>query len=323
MATDALAALKQLTTVVADSGDYEEFRHLGPRDATTNPSLIFLASQKPQYRFLLDRVVADAKAVSGGIDRQVEYAMDHLNVSYGVEILKLVPGRVSTEVDARLSFDVEGSIKKAKELIAIYEKHGISRERVLVKLASTWEGCVAAKRLEAEGIHCNMTLIFSLIQAIACAEANATLISPFCGRITDFFKARDKIDFKPEADPGCLSVKSIFAYYKAYGYRTEVMAASFRTKEQVIQLAGCDLLTISPKLLEELHKMPADAIKPMLVAAGAKAPCEKLHMDEKTFRWMINEDEMATVKLAEGIRRFAADIAKLEQDVKKLLSQAN
>ncbi|KAH3760526.1 transaldolase B [Pelomyxa schiedti] len=319
-ATNGLDALKHLTVVVADSGDYEEFKDLGTRDATTNPSLIYLAAQKPKYKFLLDKIVTEAKALTAAtIDQKVTYAMDHLNVAYGVEILKLVPGRVSTEVDARLSFDVAGTIAKAREIIGIYERAGIPKDRILVKLACTWEGCQAAKVLEAEGIHCNMTLIFSLTQAIACAEVGATLISPFVGRITDYFKQRDHKDFLPAADPGVISVSEIFGYYKAYGYRTEVMGASFRSKEQVLQLAGCDLLTVAPKLLEEIKLLPADAVSPKLIVSSATAPCPKVSLDEKAFRWAMNENEMATIKLADGIRRFGVDIMKLEADIKHLL----
>lgn len=316
--SDGLSALRAFTVVVADSGDYEEFKHLNARDATTNPSLIYQAAQKPQYRHLLSKAIEQAKTAPA--NKRVQCAMDNLNVAYGVEILKLVPGRVSTEVDARLSFDVQATIEKARELIALYEKAGVGKERVLVKIATTWEGVQAAKVLEKEGIHCNMTLLFSLVQAVACAEAGATLISPFAGRITDFFKQQTGKDFAPAQDPGVLSVKEIFNYYKTYGYKTEVMAASFRSKEQVLELAGCDLLTVSPKLLDEIAKLPGSAVTKKLSAELAKAQCPKMELDEKKFRWLLNENEMATIKLAEGIRRFGADIAKLEENIRSLLA---
>jgi len=245
--------------------------------------------------------------------------MDRLAVNFGLEILKIIPGRVSTEIDARLSFDTNLTIKKAREIIALYKEAGISRDRILVKIASTWEGIEAAKQLEKEGIHCNMTLLFSLVQAVACAEAGATLISPFAGRITDYYKSIDKVDSYPaEKDPGVLSVRKIFNYYKTFGYKTVVMGASFRNKEQVVALAGCDLLTISPQILKDLENANVNVEKKL--DATHLTPVDKIHIDEKNFRWMMNDDEMAGFKLAEGIRKFAADIIKLEETIKKTMN---
>lgn len=316
--TSSLDQLKQFTTVVSDTGDFNVIQKYKPQDATTNPSLLFTASQQPQYKHLVDEAIQYAKSKGTTLDEQVALAVDKVVVNFGVEILKIVPGRVSTEVDARLSFDTEGNIKKARELIALYKEAGIDKERVLIKIASTWEGIQAAKELEKEGIHCNLTLLFSLVQAAACAEAGVTLISPFAGRITDWYKAKEKKDSYPPADdPGVKSVQTIFNYYKHHGYKTVVMGASFRTKEQVMELAGCDFLTISPTLLGELSASNLPVSKKLDASKVQSVP--KLNVDEKNFRWLLNEDEMATDKLAEGIRRFAADLAKLEKELKAKL----
>jgi len=318
--TTQLDQLKQLTKVVADTGDFESMKAYKPQDATTNPSLILQAATKPEYAHLVDKAVADRKGsgLTGG--QRVEDVIDHILVNFGLEILKIVPGRVSTETDARLSFDVQGSIDKGRQLIALYEKNGISRDRVLIKIASTWEGIKAAEVLEKEGIHCNLTLLFSLAQAIACAEGGITLISPFVGRILDWYKAATKKDYAPAEDPGVVSVTEIFNYYKKHDYRTEVMGASFRNKGEILELAGCDLLTISPALLGELQA-GTDAVAKKLDTAKATAmDIPKRNIDEKTFRYEVNDDAMATEKTAEGIRKFAADIVKLEQLVEKKLA---
>jgi transaldolase len=314
-----LDQLKQFTKVVADTGDFESMKAYKPQDATTNPSLILQAATKPEYAHLVDKAVADRKGSGLSGAKRVEDVIDHILVGFGLEILKIVPGRVSTETDARLSFDVQGSIDKGRQLIAFYEKNGISRDRVLIKIASTWEGIKAAEVLEKEGIHCNLTLLFSLTQAIACAEAGVQLISPFVGRILDWYKAATKKDYAPTEDPGVVSVTEIFNYYKKHGYCTEVMGASFRNKGEILELAGCDLLTISPALLGELQAA-TDPVAKKLDAARAKAmEIAKRHIDEKTFRYELNEDPMATEKTADGIRKFAADIVKLEQLVAKKL----
>jgi len=310
-----LEQLKKYTTVVADTGDFESMKKYKPQDSTTNPSLLYAAVQLPQYKHLVEDAIQYGKSKGKDVNEQTQIALDKLAVNFGAEILKIVPGRVSTELDARLSFDTQECIKKAHEIIALYKEVGIEKERVLIKIASTWEGIQAAKELEKEGIHCNLTLLFSLGQAIACAEAGITLISPFAGRITDFYKKRDnKSSYVPVEDPGVISVKQIFNYYKQYGYKTIVMGASFRTKEQIIELAGCDFLTIAPALLEELAQSNIEVVRKLDPATITKV--DKIHVDEKTFRWMLNEDEMATEKLAEGIRKFAADLKKLETEVK-------
>jgi len=312
---NALEQLKKYTVVVADTGDFESMKKYKPQDSTTNPSLIYSAVQLPQYSQLVKDAIEYGKSKGNTLEEKTSIAMDKLAVNFGVEILKIVPGRVSTELDARLSFDTETSIKKAREIIALYKEAGIDKERILIKIASTWEGIQAAKVLEKEGIHCNLTLLFSLVQAIACAEGGITLISPFAGRITDFYKKRDnKSSYPAPEDPGVISVKSIFNYYKQYGYKTIVMGASFRTKEQVIELAGCDFLTISPALLEELEKSNVEVVQTL--DASKTTPVDRINVDEKTFRWLLNEDEMATEKLADGIRRFAADLKKLENEIK-------
>ena len=294
--TTHLESLRSHSLVVADTGDIEAVARWKPQDATTNPSLLLTSAEDPRYRHLMD---AD---------------MDRVFVNFGCEILKHIPGRVSTEVDARLSFDLQGSIAKAQRFISLYEKQGVKRERVLIKLASTWEGIKAAEKLERDGIHCNMTLLFSFAQAVACADAGVTLISPFVGRIYDWYKASRKLDDIPvEDDPGVASVAKIYTYYKKHGYKVQVMGASFRKTGQILALAGCDLLTIAPDLLEKLSKAEG-AIPRMLSPEKAKAqPVEKVNWDEKAFRWEHNQDAMATDKLAEGIRRFDADARKLEK----------
>jgi len=314
--SSTLDQFKKFTTVVADTGDFEAINKYQPQDSTTNPSLVYAASQLPQYRHLVDDAIEYGKKHGKDTNEKTLIALDKLAVNFGVEILKIVPGRVSTEVDARLSFDTEANIKKAHELIALYKEAGIAKERILIKIASTWEGIQAAKQLEKEGIHCNLTLLFNLAQAIACAEAGVTLISPFAGRITDFYKKRDNKDhYAPAEDPGVISVKSIYNYYKYHGYKTVVMGASFRTKEQVIELAGCDLLTVSPTILEDLAKSNVEVVQKLDASKVIAVP--KLDVNEKNFRWLLNEDEMATEKLAEGIRRFAADLRKLEAEIRK------
>jgi len=312
---NALEQLKKYTVVVADTGDFESMKKYMPQDSTTNPSLLYTAVHLSQYANLVDDAIAYGKSKGKDINEKASIAMDKLAVNFGAEILKIVPGRVSTEFDARLSFDTEASIKKARDIIALYKEVGVEKERVLIKIASTWEGIQAAKVLEKEGIHCNLTLLFSLAQAIACAEGGITLISPFAGRITDFFKKRDgKASYPPAEDPGVVSVGTIFNYYKQYGYKTIVMGASFRTKEQVLELAGCDYLTISPNLLEELQKSDIQVVRKL--DPSKTTPVERINVDEKTFRWLLNEDDMATEKLSEGIRRFAADLKKLESEIK-------
>ncbi len=305
-----LDALRRYSLVVADTGDIDAVARWKPQDATTNPSLLLASAEDPRYQPLVDRAVRQA----GG---DVAAAMDGLFVQFGVEILKHVAGRVSTEVDARLSFDTEGSVERAKRLISLYEKAGISRERVLIKLASTWEGIRAAARLEREGIHCNMTLLFSFAQAVACAEAGVTLISPFVGRIYDWHKQARKVDDIPlDEDPGVASVTRIYNYYKKHGYPTQVMGASFRKAGQITALAGCDLLTIAPDLLDKLAKTPGEL--PRKLSPETAKDVQKTPLDEKAFRWMHNEDAMATDKLAEGIRRFDADARKLEKLITSL-----
>jgi transaldolase len=307
-AANQLEQLKQFTVVVADTGDFASIKQYAPRDATTNPSLILKAASMPDYAWLVDKAVQDA-----GQDAGLGAVIDGLLVLFGSEILKIVPGRVSTEVDARLSFDREGTIAKAHEIIARYEKAGVGRERVLIKVASTWEGIKAAEQLEREGIRCNLTLLFSFAQAVACAEAKVQLISPFVGRILDWYKKSTGKDYVGPDDPGVKSVTEIYTYYKKYGYATEVMGASFRNTGEIVELAGCDLLTISPQLLGELQKSTAPLVRKLDPAAAQHAPAKKVTFDEKSFRYALNEDAMATEKTAEGIRQFAADIVKLEQ----------
>jgi transaldolase len=319
--SSSLEQLKALTTVVADTGDFEAMKNYKPTDATTNPSLILAASNLAQYKPLVQKAVQYGSKIGQTVEEKLENAMDLLCVLFGVEILKIVPGRVSTEVDARLSFDKEASVAKAQKLIQMYAEHGIGKDRVLIKLASTWEGIQAAKELEQKhGIHCNLTLLFNFAQAVACAEAGVTLISPFVGRILDWNIANtDKKSYTGDEDPGVVSVTKIYNYYKKFGYQTVVMGASFRNIEEIKALAGCDLLTISPKLLAELEASNDPVPKKLSVETAAKLPLEKLELNQATFRWLLNEDKMATDKLSEGIRNFAADSVKLENTIKALL----
>jgi len=343
--TDAslLEQLKSMTQVVADTGacflahapatytannpsagDFDSMKQFTPQDATTNPSLIFKAAGMPQYKALVDDAVAYAKKHEPtDKQEQLDLAMDKLAVNFGLEILKIVPGYVSTEVDARLSFDAEKSVARARRIIGLYEKEGVKKDRILIKLATTWEGLQAAKVLKQDGVLCNMTLLFSFAQAVACAEADVRLISPFVGRILDWYKkAEAKDSYPPEKDPGVVSVTRIYQYYKAHGYGTIVMGASFRNMQEITELAGCDRLTISPQLLKELAdtkgELPRKLSPPSAQDKAEKEP--KLSLDEKAFRWMMNEDAMATEKLAEGIRGFAADLVKLEKIVKEKLA---
>lgn len=310
--------LKKLTTIVCDTGDINSIKKYTPQDATTNPSLIFQASQDEEYQHLIDSAITYGLEKSSHDSHMMRFIMDKLFVNFGLEILKIIPGRVSTEVDARLSFDIEGSIQKATTLIDLYENAGIDRNRVLIKLASTWEGVQAARFLEKEGIHCNMTLMFSLEQAVACAEAKATLISPFVGRILDWYKANKHIEnYEPKDDPGVLSVQQIYHYYKKFGYTTQVMGASFRSVEEILELAGCDFLTISPKFLELLSKSEKEVVQKLDANFSAKKDIEKIEMEEKIFRFMLNENQMATEKLSEGIRSFVADALKLEAYIRQ------
>lgn len=308
-----LDSLKRYTTVVADTGDIEAMRQFRPQDATTNPSLLLKAAQQPQYRALVEAALADADRSGAAESRRAEAFMDRLAVNFGKEILKIVPGRVSTEVDARLSFDTAATIAKARELIGLYERAGIGRERILIKIGSTWEGIRAAAELEREQIHCNLTLLFSFAQAVACAEAGVTLISPFVGRIYDYYRKERGAEIPAAEDPGVQSVTRIYNYFKKYGYQTQVMGASFRKVEQIIDLAGCDLLTISPDLLDALQKMDGELTPRLTPDAARSSAEEKITLDEKAYRWLHNQDPMAVEKLSDGIRRFDADARKLEQ----------
>lgn len=315
-----LDQLKKHTQVVADTGDFASIEAYKPTDATTNPSLIYAASQNPRYQSLLDDAIDYGRKSSPHKAVQLSKAMDKLAVNFGLKILEIVPGRVSTEVDARLSFDTEGTVLKARELIALYESAGIPRERILIKMASTWEGIKAAEIVEKEGIHCNLTLLFSMAQAIACAEAGVRLISPFVGRILDWHKKdRGVSDIPAVEDPGVISVTNIYNYYKKFGYPTQVMGASFRNAGEIIELAGSDLLTISPALLSELEKQEGTLVKKLDAHQAATMDIQKVELNEKTFRWLMNEDAMATEKLAEGIRNFTKDLIKLEKQIEVLL----
>ena len=307
-----LDALRQCTTIVADTGDFESIREYTPQDATTNPSLILKAAQMPEYAELVDKVLTEAREKDDEGDVMAE-ALDKLAVFFGLEILKIVPGRVSTEVDARLSFNRQATLDKARSLIARYEKNDVNRNRILIKIAATWEGIRAAEELEKEGIHCNLTLLFSFAQAVACAEAGVQLISPFVGRIMDWHKAKTGNEFAPAEDPGVKSVTRIYNYYKKFDHATEVMGASFRNTGEITELAGCDLLTISPDLLDELQSTEGDLPRKLSEESANQCSCEKISLDETAFRWELNEDACATEKLAEGIRRFAADTVKLEE----------
>ena len=314
-----LEQLKKYTKVVADTGDFESMKAYHPLDATTNPSLILQAAQKPEYKALVDSAIVDHKGSPLSGDALVDSIIDGILVNFGLEILKIVPGRVSTEVDARLSFNTQGTLDKARHIIGLYEKAGIGRERVLIKIASTWEGIKAAEILQKEGINCNMTLLFSLAQAVACAEAKAKLISPFVGRILDWYKAKTGKDYAAAEDPGVVSVREIYTYYKKFGHATEVMGASFRNVGEILELAGCDLLTISPALLAELRKSTAPVPRKLSPEAAAGSPIAQVDITEKSFRWLFNEDAMATEKTAEGIRVFAADTVKLEKFIAEKL----
>ena len=317
MADSVLDQLKEHTVVVADTGNFDSIKQYEPRDATTNPSLILKASKQEEYSSLVEQVVKSAK--SNGIN-DVDRVMDHLLVEFGLSILKVVPGRVSTEVDARLSFDYDASLEKARSIISLYEENGVSRDRILIKLATTWEGVEVSKVLEQEDIHTNMTLLFSLVQAVACAEAGSQLISPFVGRILDWHREEYGKEFEGIDDPGVQSVIQIFNYYKKFGHPTEVMGASFRNTGEIKELVGCDLLTIGPKFLEEMQN-DFSPIEVKLNEQMAKdSPIEKLEITEPNFRFLLNEDAMATEKLAEGIRKFSADVRTLEEHLKNLIS---
>lgn len=316
--TNLLSELKQFSVIVADTGDFESIRKYQPRDATTNPTLLLKAAQMPEYEEIFSRAISEATHEAGTASETVALAIDKLAVAFGLEILKIVPNRVSTEVDARLSFDVESSVGKARKLIDWYERAGVTRDRILIKLASTWEGVMAARQLQKEEIRCNMTLLFSFAQAVACAEAEVQLISPFVGRILDWHKKNSgRADYPPAEDPGVLSVTRIYDYYKTHGYKTEVMGASFRNVGEILELAGCDLLTISPTLLDELQKTSGSVARRLDPSKPSFPIGEKLELDEKSFRWMLNEDQMATEKLSEGIRLFAADTRKLEKFIEE------
>jgi transaldolase len=314
-ALSQLDQLKKFTVVVADTGDFTSLKQFAPRDATTNPSLILKAALMPEYQFLVTKAVTDNKAKASG-DELLHRVQDDLMVLFGLEILKIVPGRVSTETDANLSFDTGALVAKGRQFIQMYEQHGIPRERILVKIASTWEGIRAAEILQRDGINCNLTLLFSLAQAVACAEANVRLISPFVGRIMDWYKKSTGKDFAPAEDPGVISVKEIYSYYKKFGHTTEVMGASFRNVGEIQELAGCDLLTISPPLLGELQKSTAPLARKLDPEVARHSAIDRLPVDEKKFRWLLNENAMATEKTAEGIRLFNADAQKLVQFVK-------
>lgn len=320
--SNTLDSLKALTTVVADTGDFATLEAYTPQDATTNPSLILKALQKAEYAVVLDEAITATQESGLSGDALVELVIDHMLIGFGQKILEIVPGRVSTEVDASLSFDTEGTVAKARELIALYESKGTRRDRILIKIASTWEGIRAAEILQKEDIKCNMTLLFSLAQAVACAEAGAQLISPFVGRILDWYKANTDVTYTAENDPGVTSVREIYNYYKKFGHPTEVMGASFRNIGEILELAGCDLLTISPSLLEELQGMDVDVPRKLDAAAAQDMAIEKLDVSEKSFRWLMNEDAMATEKLSQGIRVFGQDMDKVREIVQAKLEQA-
>jgi transaldolase len=318
-----LESLKQYTTVVADTGDIGAIAQYKPQDATTNPSLLFKAAQQKEYRSLVEEAHSYAAKKGAAGKEQTALFMDKLAVNFGCEILKIIPGRVSTEVDASFSFDMQGSIEKARQLIKLYEDAGIARERILIKLGSTWEGIKAAEQLEKEGIHCNLTLLFSFAQAVACAEAKVTLISPFVGRIYDWYKKSTGAEPTVDADPGVASVKRIYDFYKKYDYKTQVMGASFRKIEQIVELCGCDLLTISPDLLSQLQKREGTLEKKLSVEAAKAKEIAKVHLDEKTYRFEHNQDQMAVEKLSEGIRAFFADGRKLEKYAQTEMAKAS
>ena len=308
-----LSQLKAITSVVADTGDIEAMKTYHPEDATTNPSLVLKAAQIPEYADHIDAAIAAAKQSDGSQEEQLALACDHLAVRIGAEIVKLIPGRISTEVDARLSFDQQGSVDKAHQLVAMYEKAGVDKSRILIKLASTWEGIRAAEQLEADGINCNLTLLFNFAQARACAEAGVFLISPFVGRILDWYKANtEPQDYSGARDPGVISVSEIYRYFKQHDYSTVVMGASFRNTGEILALAGCDKLTISPALLEELSQMEGELAPALSRPAASDNSARPAKITEAEFRWQLNQDPMAVEKLAEGIRNFAKDQQKLE-----------
>ena len=308
-----LDALKRFTTVVADTGDFEAIAQFKPQDATTNPSLLYQAAQKPQYAHLIEEALQFAQQQASSESAWNDACVDRLLVNFGCAILKIIPGRVSTEVDASLSFDTNATVAKAKHLIQMYKAAGIDRERILIKIASTWEGIRAAEILERQGIHCNLTLLFSFAQAVACAEAKVTLISPFVGRIYDWHKKARGSEIPPEEDPGVASVTRIYNYFKKFDYPNQIMGASFRTVDQILGLAGCDLLTISPALLTQLQSSQGEVDRRLSVASAKQADMEPIHLDEKTYRWLHNQDAMAVEKLSEGIRLFHADAQKLRK----------
>src|SRR5437899_5729913 len=310
-----LEQLKKVTKVVADTADFQSINDVKPQHATTNPSLVYAATQKPEYARLLEEVLAERKKSGLSGHEQIGDICDHLLVQFGTDILEIVPGRVSTETDARLSYDVEGSTNKARRLIKLYEERKIPRERVLIKIASTWEGLKAAEQLQKEGIKCNLTLLFSLPQAVRAAEAKVQLISPFVGRIYDWYRKEMKRDYTGAEDPGVQSVTEIYTYYKKFDIGTEVMGASFRNVGQIRELAGCDALTISPELMKELSESIEPLERKLDPEKAKSAKIDKLEFDEKKFRWLLNENAMATEKTAEGIRKFAADVVKLEKFV--------
>ncbi len=315
-----LESLKKFSSVVADTGDIDSIQKFSPDDCTTNPSLIFKAVQSNKYKKLFDEVLANSKSRKfNQLNDQVDYIADQLAIAFGIELTKIVPGYVSTEVDSDLSFNTEATFEKAKQIINSYEQSGVPRNRILIKIAGTWEGIQAVKKLEAEGISCNCTLIFSLTQAVACAEAGAFLISPFVGRILDWFKANSSKDFDATNDPGVESVEKIYNYFKKYNYNTIVMAASFRNKEEIINLAGCDKLTISPSLLEELNKSEGDLDQKLSQDQSSQIVINRINVNESSFRWHLNENQMASFKLAEGIRLFNKDLLKLKKTIREQL----
>ena len=315
-----LESLKKFSSVVADTGDIDSIQKFSPDDCTTNPSLIFKAVQSNKYKKLFDEVLANSKSRKfNQLNDQVDYIADQLAIAFGIELTKIVPGYVSTEVDSDLSFNTEATVEKAKQIINSYEQSGVPRNRILIKIAGTWEGIQAVKKLEAEGISCNCTLIFSLTQAVACAEAGAFLISPFVGRILDWFKANSSKDYDATNDPGVESVEKIYNYFKKYNYNTIVMAASFRNKEEIINLAGCDKLTISPSLLEELNKSQGDLDQKLSQNQSSQIDIDRINVNESSFRWHLNENQMASFKLAEGIRLFNKDLLKLKETIREQL----
>ena len=315
-----LESLKNFSSVVADTGDIDSIQKFSPDDCTTNPSLIFKAVQSNKYKKLFDEVLANSKSRKfNQLNDQVDYIADQLAIAFGIELTKIVPGYVSTEVDSDLSFNTEATVEKAKQIINSYEQSGVPRNRILIKIAGTWEGIQAVKKLEAEGISCNCTLIFSLTQAVACAEAGAFLISPFVGRILDWFKANSSKDYDATNDPGVESVEKIYNYFKKYNYNTIVMAASFRNKEEIINLAGCDKLTISPSLLEELNKSEGDLDQKLSQNQSSQINIDRINVNESSFRWHLNENQMASFKLAEGIRLFNKDLLKLKETIREQL----